>query len=103
MIGVTAKDGRSALDTAVVRLQMTFDVATIGNIDMQDKEGKTYNQSVAYDKVENWVLQEWLEINPRVGQDEALEKIYLQAEKISRTGQARKAFEKSLKLYKGFR
>lgn len=102
MIGVTAKDGRSALDAAIVRLQMTFDVTTIGNVDMLDKNGNPYNQSVGYDKIENWAPNEWMEMNPRMEHEEALEIIFRQAEKISNTGQAHKAFEKSLKLYKSF-
>jgi len=105
LIGVTADKGRSALDAAVVRLQMTFDIATIGNVDMLDKNGKPYNQSVGYDKVENWVPQEWLTMNPRIEHEEALEAIYRQTEKnagVMSPELAKEAFKQSLKLYKSF-
>jgi len=42
-----------------------------------------------------------MEINPRMEHEEALEAIYRQSDKISGV-KARKAFEKSLKLYKSF-
>ena len=99
MLGVTAKDGRSALDAAVIRLQLTFDIVTTGNVDMLDKHGKPYNQSVAYNKVENWMPQGWMDINPKMEHEEAIEAIYRQAEKI---GADQKSFEKSLKLYKSY-
>ena len=105
LIGVTAKDGRSALDNAVVKLQMTFDVTAVGNADMLDKNGKPYNQSVAYDKVDKWVPQEWLNMNPRMEHEEALEAIYRQVEKNTNAvtaEEAKEAFKKSLKLYKSF-
>jgi len=41
-------------------------------------------------------------MNPRMEHEEALEIIYLQAEKISNAGDAKKAFNKSLKSYKFF-
>ena len=105
MLGVTAKNGRSALDGAVQRLQMTMDIATVGNVDMLDKNGKPYNSAVAYDIAENWIPPEWLTMNPRMEQAEALEMIYRQAEKTARDDEVmnvRSYFDKSLRLYKRF-
>lgn len=78
---------RRKLDTALKNLQITFDISYTG---------------IGYSKVDNWVSAEWMQMNPRMEQEEALEIIYRQAEKISNTGDAKKAFNKSLKLYKSF-
>jgi len=77
------------LDSAIKCLQMTFDITVSGT------EG-----NMGCDKVDNWIPLEWLKMNPRMEHDEALETIYRQAEKISNAGDAKKAFTKSLKLYK---
>ena len=105
MLGVTAKNGRSALDGAVQRLQMTMDIATVGNVDMLDKDGKAYNSSVAYDIAEISVPPEWLTMNPPMEHAEALEAIYRQAEKTAKPeekGNVRAYFDKALRLYKRY-
>lgn len=79
------------LDSALKQLQATFDITVSGTMG-----------HMGCDKVDNWVLPEWLEINPRMEHEEALETIYRQAEKISNEGETKKAFTKSLKLYKTF-
>jgi len=68
---------------------MTFDITV---------SGTTGNMGCI--KVDNWVPPRWLEMNPRMEHNEALEIIYRQAEKISHAGESKKAFVKSLKLYK---
>lgn len=102
MIGVTAKDDRRALEADLVRLQMTLDVTISGTADILYKTGEVYTKCIGYNKVDNWVPAEWMEMNPRIDHEEALEIICRQAEKISSTGEARKAFVRTLKLYKNF-
>ncbi|AIQ65371.1 hypothetical protein PSTEL_21850 [Paenibacillus stellifer] len=99
------KSAKSALDTAVVQLQMTFDVTIAGNVDMLDKNGNPYNKAVAFDTVENWVPKEWLSMNPRMNHQEALEKLYTRTERIGQSvdmKQIKKMFAKSLKAYQRF-
>lgn len=79
------------LESALKSLQMTFDITIDGTVGY-----------LGCTTVDGWIPQEWLDMNPRMEQKEALEAIYRQAEKISITGNARKAFAKSLKLYKSF-
>ena len=79
------------LELALKHLHMTFDITVNGT------EGH-----MGCDIVEKWVPPEWMGINPRMEHHEALEVIYRQAEKISSAGDAKKAFRKSLQLYKNF-
>jgi len=88
---VKYKDEVRKLDSALKNLQMTFDITVSGTVG-----------HLGCDKVDNWVPQKWLEMNPRMEHEEALEIIYRQAENISTPGNAKKAFSKSLKLYKSF-
>lgn len=103
MLGVTAKTGQSSLNTAVTNMQLTFDIALTGKVDMVDKNGIPYNTSVGCDKMENWVPAEWLVLNPRMQHLEALETIYQRAQQISRGADQesiKKVFSKQLKLYR---
>lgn len=79
------------LEFAFKQLQITFDTTVDGT-----------TGHMGCDKVDNWVPSQWMEMNPRMEHEEALEVIYLQAEKISNAGESKKAFSKSLKLYKSF-
>ena len=74
------------LESALKNLQMTFDLVSRGGW--------------VCDKLDNWIPSEWMEMNPRLEHEEALEIIYRQAEIITNAGDAKKAFVKSLKLYK---
>lgn len=105
MIQIPDNRGKSALDAAVVSLQMTFDVTITGNVDMLDKNGKPYNKAVAFDKVETWVPKEWLSFNPHMKHEEALEIIYSRAQHIGNClniERIKKIFSKSLKVYKKY-
>jgi hypothetical protein len=86
---VKYKTAVSRLDKALKNLQMTFDITVDGTVG-----------HLGCDKVDNWIPSAWLEMNPRMEQQEALKYIYRQAEKISNPDDAKKAFAKSLKLYK---
>ena len=79
------------LDTALRNLQMTFDTTIDGTVG-----------HLGCTKVDDWIPIEWWEMNPRMEHEEALEIIYRQAEKISTLGDAKKAFAKSLRLYKSY-
>jgi hypothetical protein len=94
-----AKENGKYLESALKCLQMTFDIAMCGNVVVPLKNG-TIQEHYGYDKAENWIPAEWMKMNPRMEHEEALEIIYRQAEKISNTNEAKKAFNKSLKLYK---
>ena len=76
------------LESALKQLQATFDITVSGTAG-----------HIGCDKADNWVPPEWMEMNPRMEHEEALEIIYQQSEKISNAGNAKKAFAKSLKLY----
>lgn len=96
---------RSALDAAAVQLQMSFDVAITGNVDMLDKNGQPYNKAVAYDKADNWVPAEWRSMNPLLEHQEALERIYARTEQIGQgldRNQVQKMFVKLLRTYQRF-
>lgn len=79
----------SRLDSALRNLQMTFDTTIHGTVG-----------HLGCAKVDDWIPAAWWEMNPRLEHEEALEIIYRQAEKISNTGDVKKAFAKSLRLYK---
>jgi hypothetical protein len=102
-MNIKDKAERRKLEAALVQLQMTFDVTISGDIDFASKKtGEVYTQCLGYVQVDNWIPAEWIKMNPRMEHEEALELIYKQAEKISNSGEAQKAFHKSLKLYKSF-
>jgi len=92
-------DEQRKLEAALYNLQTSFDVAICGGVDSLSKQGDILGQILGYDKIESCVPAEWMELNPRMKHNEALEIIYRQAEKISQKGEALKAFKKSLKLY----
>jgi len=92
-------DEQRKLESALYNLQTSFDVAICGGVDSLSKQGDILGQILGYDKIDNCAPGEWMELNPRMKHDEALEIIYRQAEKISNNGEALKAFKKSLKLY----
>jgi len=88
------------LEYALKGLQMTFDVCICGGLDLKRSQtSDVYTTVLGYDRIDNWVPTEWMEINPRMEHEEALEAIYRQAEKTSSVGYEKKAFTKSLKLY----
>jgi len=95
---VKGRDEQRMLETSLYNLQTSFDVAICGGVDSLTKSGEFMGQILGYDKIDNCVPVEWMKLNPRMSSDEALEIIYQQAEKISIAGNARKAFNKSLKL-----
>ncbi|MCL2364164.1 MAG: hypothetical protein FWC71_05825 [Defluviitaleaceae bacterium] len=77
------------LDLALKNLNMTYDTVISGT------EGH-----LGCVLADAWVPPEWMQLNPRMKHEEALEIIYRQAEKISTSGEAKTAFRKSLRLYK---
>jgi hypothetical protein len=99
--GISAKEEDAKVEAALKCLEMTFDITISGLVEGVYKNGKPYTFT-GYDRVDHWVPPEWMEMNPRMEHQEALEAIYHQAEKISKAGDAKKAFNKSLKLYKTF-
>ena len=99
--GIKDEAERRKLDAALKNLQMTFDIAISGCVRGLNKNGTDFN-FMGYQKSADWVPQEWLAMNTRMEHGEALEIIYRQAEKISSSGDEKKAFAKSLKLYKSF-
>ena len=99
-MGILSKDKvmYRKLESALKQLQMTFDITVCGIIEGLYDNGESFSFT-GYDKVDNWVPKEWMEMNPRLEHKEALEIIYNQAEKYSNIGENKKAFTKSLKLY----
>lgn len=89
------------VESALKDLQMTFDVCICGGIDLaHSRTGDNYTTVLGYGIFDKWVPMEWMKINPRMEHEDALEIIYRQAERISTGGNAKKAFVKSLKLFK---
>ena len=99
-MGIVSKDKIEyrKLESALKQLQMTFDITICGIINGQYENGEPFSFT-GYDKVDNWIPKEWMEMNPRMEHKEALEIIYNQAEKITNMGEYKKPFAKSLKLY----
>ena len=100
-----SQSGASSVDTALVNLQLSFDIVISGNTDMLDKENKPYNKSVQYDLVERWVPDDWYQPNLIMSQQEALEKIYERAFRISNgldLDKVKKIFNKQIKLLNRF-
>ena len=86
------------VEAALKDLQMTFHVCICGGIDLTHSQtGKVYTTVLGYGTVDNWIPAAWMEANPPMEQKEALEVIYCQAERISKIGNAKKAFRGSLK------
>jgi len=102
-MGIVYKDKTEygKLESALKQLQMTFDITICGIIEGLYENGEPFSYT-GYDKVDNWVPKEWMEMNPRLEHKEALEIIYNQAEKITNKGEYKKAFVKTLKLYNWF-
>jgi hypothetical protein len=101
----TGEKKKNALDTAVVRLQTTFDVTIARNMDMLDKEGHPYNKAVVFDKVDKWMPSQWLSFNPPMSHNEAVETIYSRLIEVSKgldLEQVEKLFRKSQKLYASY-
>jgi len=107
--GIRDAAEKRKLDAALKNLQMTFDI-TVSNVVrgvLKNGEPARYKDGspiigIGYGKVDDWVPPEWMELNPRMEHREALEMLYRQAEKHSNAGDAKKAFAKSIKLYKSF-
>lgn len=104
--GIKDAAERRKLESALKNLQMTFDITVSNTLTGVLKNGDPalYKDGspitgIGYSKVDNWVPEEWLKMNKRMEHKEALEIIYCQAEKISNAGEAKKAFNKSLKLF----
>lgn len=75
-MGVTHKKGGSKVDAAVIELQQYFYITVAGNSRKLDKFGKPYGWAAnVYDKVMNWVPEEWMKENDSLSQEEALERI----------------------------
>lgn len=75
-MGVTRKKGGSKVDKAIQELQQHYYITVAGNRRKTDKYGTPYGwTSNVYDKVENWVPREWMELNPGLSSMEAREKI----------------------------
>jgi hypothetical protein len=102
ILDIKSKSEQGKLETAIRQLHITFDIAICGGVDTTLKNGEYAGQILGYDKIENCIPMEWIELNPRMEHEAALQIIYRQAEKISKIGEAKKAFNKSLKLYKAY-
>jgi len=69
-------------------LQQYYYITVAGSRRKIDKYGQPYGwPSNVYDMVENWVPEEWMELNSGLSQEEAREKILDKAisENVSRT------------------
>jgi hypothetical protein len=100
LLGVKTGNGKSALDTAVLNLQLTFEVTLTGPVDMLDKNGIAYNTSVGCGLIEDWVPEEWMSMNPRMEHEEAFDIIIRRACEVSElpADYIVKAFGKQLSL-----
>jgi len=73
-MGVTLKKGGSKVDRAIQELQRYYYITVAGSRKKTDKYGKPYGWPAnVYDKVENWVPQEWMKLNPGISPEEARE------------------------------
>lgn len=62
------------VDRAIKELQQYFYITVAGNRRKTDKSGQAYGwPSNVYDKVENWVLKEWMSSYQDLSRDEAVE------------------------------
>lgn len=83
LLGVKAGSGKSALDSAVLNLQLSFEVTLTGPVDMLNKDGIAYNTSVGCGLTKDWVPEEWMSLNPRMGHEEAFDIIIRRACEVS--------------------
>lgn len=73
-MGVTLKKGGSKVDKAIEELQQYYYITVAGSRRKIDKYGKEYGWAAnVYDKVENWVPPEWINLNAGMRPDEARE------------------------------
>ena len=73
-MGVTLKKGGSKVDKAITELQQYYYITVAGSRRKKDKYGQPYGWAAnVYDKVENWVPEEWLKLNSGLGCKEARE------------------------------
>ncbi len=73
-MGVTLKKGGSKIDRAIEELQQYYYITVAGSRRKLDKYGKEYGWAAnVYDKVENWVPSEWMDLNTGLSSDEARE------------------------------
>lgn len=101
ILGVTPKSGASSADNAINNLCMTCDLVIVGEADMLDKNGRPYNKSIAYDKLENWIPADWIGRSALPDPGQAREKIIRRLEEISKPegrDSAAKLFNKQVKL-----
>ena len=102
-LGVSPKSGASSVDTALVNMQMSFDIVIAGNTDMLDKDNKPYNKAIQYDRLDRWIPDAWFQSNQIMDHTEALSIIYKRAYEISKDvdmDNIKKVFNKQLKIYK---
>jgi hypothetical protein len=75
-MGVTRKKGGSTVDKAIQELQQLYYVTVVGSRRKTDKFGQPYGWPAnVYDKVENWVPEEWMTQNAGLSSEEAKERI----------------------------
>lgn len=75
-MGVSLKKGGSEIDRAIKELQREFHVTIAGSRRKTDKYGRPYGWPAnVYDKVENWVPNEWMMLNIDLSCEEARERI----------------------------
>ncbi|HYE81732.1 MAG TPA: hypothetical protein VEG39_06135 [Clostridia bacterium] len=75
-LGVTLKKGGSRVDKAIMELQQHFYITVAGSRRKTDSYGQPYGWPAnVYDKVENWVPQEWMKLNQGLDRDEARERV----------------------------
>jgi len=90
ILGVKGKSEQGKLETAIRQLHVTFDIAICGGVDIKLKNGEYARQIFGYDKIENWIPTEWMDLNPRMEHEAVLQIIYRQVKIVSKTGEARK-------------
>lgn len=75
-MGVTLKKGGNKIDKAITELQQNYYITVAGSRQKGDKYGQPYGWPAnVYDKVENWVPEEWLKLNLGLSVEEARERI----------------------------
>ncbi|NLM09208.1 MAG: hypothetical protein GX213_00155 [Clostridiaceae bacterium] len=75
-MGVTLKKDGTKVDKAILEMQQYYYITVAGSRQKIDKYGKSYGWPAnVYDKVENWVPQEWMKLNSGLSPEEARERI----------------------------
>jgi len=70
-MGVTQKKGGSKVDKAIMELQQYYYLTVAGSRRKTNKYGQPYGWPAnIYDRVENWVPEEWLKLNSGLGCEE---------------------------------